>query len=143
MNIKKDNLSFFLSLADWDSSKIFRPLNERVQEEEEEDIYHIVHNYDLHNNKGDIILGQDGGNYKSTERDHIVSIRRVSRHRKGANLNRSSSQAGNKGTSLNGRRPYSMSCLVAPNLKNPYQYSNISSPFYENEDNSGDIPCGN
>jgi hypothetical protein len=103
-------------------------LHERQQEEEEDDIYHIVHNYPLRNDKGEIILEHDENDYKlnkrfgNTEYEHIVSIRRVSRHRKGANVSRPSSQASNN-PELNGRRPYSMSCLFVSDVKNSYKHS--------------------
>ena len=134
--------------ANWDSSKIFRPLHERQQEEEEEDIYHIVHNYPLHNGNGEIILEHDETDYKlhekfgNTNHERIVSVRRVSRHRKGANISRPSSQASNN-PELNVRRPYSMSCLFVSDATNSYKHSmdpvyptsKRLSKFGENEDN--------
>ena len=69
-------------------------MHERQQEEEEEDIYHIVHKYPMQNSKGEIIVEQDELDYNSSmnlnafgnSKDNtIVSVRRVSRHRKGAN----------------------------------------------------------
>ena len=114
--------------ANWDSSKIFRPSHERQQEEQDEDIYHIVHNYPLHNGKGEMILEHDENDYKlnakfgSTNNERIVSVRRVSRHRKGGNVPRPSSHASNN-PELNGRRPYSMSCLFVSDATHSDKHS--------------------
>ena len=78
----------------------------------------------------------------------IVSVRRVSRHRKGANISWSSQPSSNN--DLKGRRPYSMSCLVAPNLTNPYHHSidpiyqnpNNCSPFREDDECYDSVPNG-
>ena len=142
-----------LFVAGWDSSKIFRPLHERQQEEEEEDIYHIVHKYPMQNSKGEIIVEQDEQDYNSSinlnafgnSKDNtIVSVRRVSRHRKGANTFKHPHPS-SKNQELNGRRPYSMSCLLATNSTSPYifQNSNSSSNFPINEeDRLEDAPYG-
>ena len=146
-------MQFLLFAAGWDSSKIFRPLHERQQEEEEEDIYHIVHKYPMQNSKGEIIVEQDEQDYNSSmnlnafgnSKDNtIVSVRRVSRHRKGANTFKHQHPS-SKNQELNGRRPYSMSCLLATNSTSPYIFhnSNSSSNFPINEeDRLEDNPYG-
>ena len=134
-------------------------MHERQQEEEEDDIYHIFHNYPFTNGRENALLGKDEYDYRSTEEDvhridkrnnksQIVSVRRVSRHRKGANISRSSQPSSNN--DLKGRRPYSMSCLVAPNLTNPYHHSidpiyqnlNNCSPFREDDECYDSVPNG-
>ena len=144
---------FFKITAGWDSSKIFRPLHERQQEEQEEDIYHIVHKYPMQNSKGEIIVEQDEQDFNSSinlnalgnsNDNTIVSVRRVSRHRKGANAFKPSYPS-SKNPELNGRRPYSMSCLLATNSTSPYIFhnSNSSSNFPINEeDRLEDTPYG-
>ena len=125
-------------------------MHERQQEEQEEDIYHIVHKYPMQNCKGEIIVEQDETDYNSSMNARIgnsndttiLSVRRVSRHRKGA---QSKPPFSSQNPELNGRRPYSMSCLVANNSASPYMFqnSNSSSNFPLNEeDRIGDIPCG-
>ena len=136
-------------------------MHERQQEEAEEDIYHIVHKYPMQNRKGEIIVEQDEHDYNSSMNVNvlgnsndgtIVSVRRVSRHRKShhPNFNNhtpkfSYNNPSSKNPELYARRPYSMSCLFASNSTNPYmlQNSNSSSNFPLNEeDRNEDIPCG-
>ena len=128
-------------------------MHERQQEEQEEDIYHIVHKYPMQNSKGEIIVEQDEQDFNSSinlnalgnsNDNTIVSVRRVSRHRKGANAFKPSYPS-SKNPELNGRRPYSMSCLVATNSTSPYMFhsSNSSSNFTISEEGKqGDITCG-
>ena len=146
-------------------------MHERQQEEEAEDIYHVIHDFPLLNKKGELLvepghisfevnedMNENMGsacNNILTENSQLpvyhelsktnssqanVAFRRGPRHRKAANVSRSSSLA-NVGRELHGRRPLSMSCLVATNLTNPYKHSsnpicqssNISSTFREHD----------
>ena len=158
------NKIYFIFLANWDSSKIFRPLHERHQEEE--DIYHIryqfqqLQNEQRHNERfhtmtekstfGDVRLNNydqsgveqivdlynSGEVYDSGQQDKHVVVRRAGpRHRKAANMSRSSSSAGNYSNgNLHGRRPLSMSCLLATTPNSHKKYSqHFGETIYEKQ----------